>query len=109
YAGDVQARQANVFVGSSDECEADVTLACWVIKGKVPPFVRIDSPTLLIQLASQRPGEDAVSQAPLWLLDGLVEAFGVAPRKAVPPCHGNPAVPVRVDCTAVGAETTGCG
>ncbi|MER6564559.1 acetamidase/formamidase family protein, partial [Streptomyces sp. NPDC001027] len=108
YAGDVQASQATEFVGSADECEADVTLACGVIKGKQPPFVRIESPTHLIQLASQRPWEDAVRQAHLWLLDWLVEDYGVDPRKAITHFNGNPDVQVRVYCTYLGEKTKGC-
>lgn len=107
YAGDVQASQATEFAGTANECAADLTLSCSVIKGKETPFVRIETPTHLIQLASQRPWEDAVRQAYLWMLDWLVEDHGVAPRKAVTHMNGNPEVQVRVYCTSLGEKTKG--
>ena len=73
----------------------------------VTPFVRIETPTHLIQLASRRPFEDAVKQAFLWLLDWLVESYDVAPRKAVTHFNGNPQVQVRVYCTSLGEKTKG--
>lgn len=107
YAGDVQASQSTEFAGSADECEADVTLSCSVIKGRQPPFVRIETPTHLIQIASQRPWEDAVRQAYLWLLDWLVEDYDLDPRKVVTHFNGNPEVQVRVYCTYLGEKTKG--
>lgn len=107
YAGDVQASQATEFAGSADETESEVTLTCSVVKGKQPPFVRIETPTHLIQLASQRPWEDAVRQAHLWLLDWLVEDYGVDPQKAITHFNGNPEVQVRVYCTYLGEKTKG--
>ncbi|WP_429817494.1 acetamidase/formamidase family protein [Ensifer sp. B1-9] len=108
YAGDVQASQATEFAGSANECEAEVTLACSVIKGKQPPFVRIETPTHLIQLASQRPWEDAVRQAHLWLLDWLVEDHGMKPQDVITHFNGNPDVQVRVYCTYLSEKTKGC-
>lgn len=107
YVGDVQASQATEFAGSADETEADVTLSCSVIKGKQPPFVRIETPTHLIQLASQRPWEDAVRQAHLWLLDWLVEDYGVDPKDAITHFNGNGGVQVRVYCTYLSEKTKG--
>lgn len=108
YAGDVQASQATEFAGSADECEAVVTLSCRVIKGRQPPFVRIETPTHLIQLAAQRPWEDAVRQAHLWLLDWLVEDHGMSPRNAITHFNGNSGVQVRVYCTYLSEKTKGC-
>ena len=108
YVADVQASQATEFAGSANECEAEVTLSCSVIKGKQPPFVRIETPTHLVQLAAQRPWEDAVRQAHLWLLDWLVEDHGMDPQEAITHFNGNPGVQVRVYCTYLSEKTKGC-
>ena len=107
YAGDVQGSQATEFAGTANEVEAEVVLSCEVLKGVPTPFVRIETPTHLIQLASYRPFEYAVKQAYLWLLDWLVESYGVSPRKAVTHFNGNPEVRVRVYCTSLGEKTKG--
>lgn len=107
YAGDVQGSQATEFAGTANEVEAEVTLSCSVLKGVHTPFVRIETPTHLIQLASQRPWEDAVRQAYLWLLDWLVDTYKVCPRKAVTHFNGNPLVQVRVYSTSLGEKTKG--
>lgn len=107
YAGDVQGSQATEFAGTANEVEAEVVLSCEVLKRVYTPFVRIESPTHLIQLASHRPWEDAVRQAYLWLLDWLVDSYGVCPRKAVTHFNGNPQVQVRVYCTSLGEKTKG--
>lgn len=107
YAGDVQGSQATEFAGTANEIEAEVVLSCSVLKGKQPPFVRVETPTHLIQLASQRPWEDAVEQAFLWLLDWLVEDHDVDPRVAISHFNADPGVQVRVYCTSVVDKTKG--
>lgn len=107
YAGDVQASQGTEFAGTANEVEAEVVLSCSVTKGKQPPFVRVETPTELIQLGSQRPWEEAVEQAFLWLLDWLVEDYQMDPRVVISHFNADPGVQVRVYCTSVVDKTKG--
>lgn len=107
YAGDVHASQATEFHGTPIETPADITLSCEVIKKKALPFVRVETEDAIIQVASKRPWEEAVSNGYLWLMDWLVEDYGMDPRDVVMHFNGNPDVKVRVYCTSIGGKTQG--
>ncbi|WP_394890494.1 acetamidase/formamidase family protein [Mesorhizobium sp. AaZ16] len=83
YAGDVHASQATEFGGTGDESRAEITLRCDIIPNKTTPFVRVETPTEIIQLNSYRPIEEGFRQAHMWLLDWLVEDFGFTVKDAV--------------------------
>jgi amidase len=97
YVGDVHASMADgEYYGTADESRAEVTLTCTVHKRDPIPWVRIDTPTSIIQLHSARPLEDAVEQAFLWLLDWLIEDYGFSARDAYMNLCINPGVRINV-------------
>jgi acetamidase/formamidase len=83
YAGDVHAGQGDTeFYGTADECRAEVTLSCRVIKDKHIPFVRLEKPDSIVQLYSYRPLEDAVESAIVNLMEWMVTEYGVSEKDA---------------------------
>jgi amidase len=92
YAGDVHASQATEFGGTGDESRAVLTLRCRLQKRSELPFVRVETPEAIIQLNSLRPIDEAIKQANLWMLDWLVEEYGLTPRDATLQLAVNPEV-----------------
>jgi len=92
YVGDVHASQATEFGGSGDESRADVTLSCSVLKNTTIPWIRVETPTEIIQLNCHRPIDDGIRQANLWMLDWLVEDHGMSARDATLQLAVNPDV-----------------
>lgn len=92
YGGDVHGTQASEFGGTGDESRAELTLSCEVIKNKRIPFVRVETPTEIIQLNSYRPIDEGIKQANLWMLDWLVEDYGLTARDATLQLAVNPDV-----------------
>lgn len=83
YAGDVHAGQGDTeFYGTADECRAEVTLSCRVIRDKHVPFVRLEKPDSIVQLYSYRPLEDAVESAIVNLMEWMVTEYGVSEKDA---------------------------
>ncbi|RUX21560.1 hypothetical protein EOA13_36795, partial [Mesorhizobium sp. M7A.F.Ca.US.011.01.1.1] len=66
YGGDLHASQATEFGGTGDESRGEITLKCEVIKNKKTPFVRVETPTEIVQLNSYRPIEEGFKQAHIW-------------------------------------------
>jgi amidase len=92
YVGDVHASQATEFGGSGDESRADVTLSCSVIKNTAIPWIRVETPTDIIQLNCYRPIDEGIRHANLWMLDWLVEEYGMSARDATLQLAVNPDV-----------------
>ncbi|KAA9164386.1 hypothetical protein FPZ12_007265 [Amycolatopsis acidicola] len=107
YAGDVHASQATEFSGTPIETAANIRLKCQVLKAHEVPFVRVETPVELIQIASQRPWDDAVRQAYLWMMDWLVDEHKMPEQDTVLHFNANPGVRVRVYCTSIDAKTRG--
>lgn len=96
YAGDVHATQATEFGATGDESRAEVTLRCEVIPDKAIPFIRVETPTEIVQLNSWRPIEEGLKQANLWMIDWLVEDYGFTVREATLHLAVNPDVRANV-------------
>ena len=95
FAGDVHGSQADTeFYGVADETTGDLTLSCDVVKGKKIPFPRIETPHSIIQMACNRPMEEAVRQAMLWMMEWLVQDFGIDRTEAYMHMSVNPDVRV---------------
>ena len=91
YAGDLHGSQGDSeFYGIADESRGEVTLSCEVIPNKKIPAPRIETPTSIIQLHSFRPLDDAIMQAMRWLIDWMVEDYGVPPVEAYQHMDLNP-------------------
>ncbi len=83
FAGDVHASMGDgEITDAADECAADLTLSCKVIKNKRIPHVRVEREDALIGLFCDKPLESAIKGAILNLLDWLVEDYGVDRREA---------------------------
>lgn len=92
YVGDVHASQATEFGGTGDESRADVTLSCSVIKNATIPWIRVETPTDIVQLNCYRPIDEGIRQANLWMLDWLVDEFEMSARDATLQLAVNPDV-----------------
>ncbi|MCK4419560.1 acetamidase [Candidatus Aerophobetes bacterium Ae_b3a] len=83
YVGDVHGTQGDTeFYGAADETRAEVTLSCNVIKNKVIPFLRLEKKESIVSLYSYRPLEEAVERAIIYLMEWMVEEYGVSEREA---------------------------
>ena len=83
YLGDIHASEGDSeFYGVADESRAEVTVSCDVVRNKVIPAPRIETSTSVIHLHSFRPLDDAIMQASRWLMDWMVQDYGVSPREA---------------------------
>ena len=92
YIGDMHGSQGDSeYYGIADESRGEVTISCEIVSGKKPiPAPRIETPNSIIQLHSFRPLDDAVMQAMLWLIDMMVDDYGVSPRDAYMHMNLNP-------------------
>jgi amidase len=97
YLGDIHASEGDSeFYGVADESRAEVTVSCDVVRNKTIPGPRIETPTSIIQLHSYRPLDDAIMQASRWLMDWMVQDYGVSPRDAYMHMDLNPDLRIHV-------------
>lgn len=84
FVGDVHGSMADgELFGTGVETRADLTLRCQLRAGEPAlPFARVETPTHVVQLCSDRPVEAAIEQAFRWALAWLVEAYDVSARDA---------------------------
>src|SRR6516225_785325 len=83
YLGDVHASQGDTeFTGTAAETMATVRVKLDLIKGKRPPWMRIEKPNSLISVYAFRPLEVAVETATINLMDWLIADFGFTPTDA---------------------------
>jgi acetamidase/formamidase len=83
YLGDVHASQGDTeFTGTAAETTAVVRLKLEIIKGKRPPWMRIEKPDAIIALSASRPLEHAVETAVTHLMDWLIADHGFSPTDA---------------------------
>ena len=67
-----------------------------MIPDKAIPFIRVETPTEIVQLNSWRPIEEGLKQANLWMIDWLVEDYGFTVREATLHLAVNPDVRANV-------------
>lgn len=97
YCGDVHGSQGDSeFYGIADESRAELTISCDIVPDKIIPAPRIETPTSIIQLHSFRPLDDAVQQAFRWLIDWMVEDYGISPLEAYQHMDLNPDVRIHI-------------
>jgi len=83
YLGDVHASQGDTeFTGTAAETMATVRVKLDVIKGKRPPWMRIDKPHSIVSVYASKPLEVAVETATINLMDWLVTEHGFTPTDA---------------------------
>jgi amidase len=83
YLGDVHASQGDTeFTGTAAETTAVVRLHLDLIKGKRPPWMRIDKPDSIVAVYASRPLEVAVETATTHLMDWLISDYGFSPTDA---------------------------
>jgi acetamidase/formamidase len=83
YLGDVHASQGDTeFTGTAAETMATVRVRLDLIKGKRPPWMRIEKPESLISVYAFRPLEVAVETATINLMDWLITDYGFSPTDA---------------------------
>jgi acetamidase/formamidase len=83
YLGDVHASQGDTeFSGTAAETTAVVRLHLDLIKGRRPPWMRIDKPDAIVAVYASRPLEVAVEMATTHLMDWLISDFGFSPTDA---------------------------
>jgi acetamidase/formamidase len=83
YLGDVHASQGDTeFTGTAAETKATVRLKLELVKGKRPPWMRIDKPESIVSVYAYRPLEVAVETATINLMDWLVTEYGFTPTDA---------------------------
>jgi len=83
YLGDVHASQGDTeFTGTAAETMATVRVKLDLIKGKRPPWMRIEKPQSIISIYAFRPLEVAVETATINLMDWLIADDGFTPTDA---------------------------
>lgn len=83
YVGDVHGSQGDTeFYGIANECRAEITLKCEVIKQKRIPFFRLEKPDSIVSVYCYRPLETAIQTAVFYLMEWMVTDYGVGPREA---------------------------
>jgi acetamidase/formamidase len=83
YLGDVHASQGDTeFTGTAAETQATVRLRFEVVKGKRPPWMRIEKPDAIVAIHAAKPLEDAVHTATVFLMEWLIAGFGFTPTDA---------------------------
>ncbi len=83
YLGDVHASQGDTeFTGTAAETTAVVRLHLDLIKGRRPPWMRIEKPESIVAVYASRPLEAAVEGATIYLMDWLISDYGFTPTDA---------------------------
>ncbi len=83
YLGDVHASQGDTeFTGTAAETTATVRVHLDLIKGRRPPWMRIDKPDAIVAVYASRPLEVAVETATTHLIDWLITDYGFTPTDA---------------------------
>ena len=83
YLGDVHASQGDTeFTGTAAETCAVVRLHLELVKGRRPPWMRIEKPDAIVAVYASRPLEVAVETATTHLMDWLITDFGFSPTDA---------------------------
>ena len=83
YLGDVHASQGDTeFTGTAAETTAVVRLRLDIVKGKRPPWMRIEKPDAIVAVHAARPLELAVETATTHLMDWLITDYGFTPTDA---------------------------
>jgi acetamidase/formamidase len=83
YLGDVHASQGDTeFTGTAAETMATVRVNLQLVKGKRPPWMRIEKPNSLISVYAFRPLEVAAETATINLMDWLIADYGFTPTDA---------------------------
>ena len=83
FSGDVHASQGDTeFYGWADECSADVTYSCEVVRGKVINNPRLEKPFSLVSVYSAKPLEEAARRAVLDLMDWMISDYEMSPKEA---------------------------
>jgi acetamidase/formamidase len=83
YLGDVHASQGDTeFTGTAAETMATVRVKLELVKGKRPPWMRIDKPSSIVSVYAFRPLEVAVETATINLMDWLIADYGFTPTDA---------------------------
>jgi acetamidase/formamidase len=97
HVGDVHAGQGDTeFYGTADECRSVVTLSCRVMKNRSIPYIRLEKPESIVCLYCFRPLETAVESAITFLIEWMVDEYGVSPTTAYSFASINPDFRVRV-------------
>lgn len=83
YLGDVHASQGDTeFTGTAAETTATVRLRLGLVKGRRPPWLRIEKPGALVAVSANRPLEAAVEAATVMLMEWLVAEHGLSATEA---------------------------
>lgn len=97
YLGDVHAGQGDTeWSGAADEVMAEVTLSCRAIHGKKIPYARIEKEESIVQLFADKPMEDAVHRAITYLMEWMVDEYGMTPVDAYLLLTVNPSFHVNI-------------
>jgi len=76
YLGDMHASQGDAeWTGTAVETRGELRVSCELIKKKIIPYPRIETPRSIIQLNNGRPLERSISQAWIWMMSRLVDEF----------------------------------
>lgn len=83
FVGDVHGSMADgELFGTGVESRAELTLRCELRQPRTLPFARVETPTHVIQLCSDRPVEAAIEQAFRWVLAWLTADYALSARDA---------------------------
>jgi amidase len=83
YLGDVHASQGDTeFTGTAAETKATVRLRLEIQKGKRIPGMRIEKPGSLVAIHAEKPLDQAVETATIYLMDWLISDHGLSPTDA---------------------------
>jgi amidase len=83
YLGDVHASQGDTeFTGTAAETKATVRLRLELQKGKRIPGMRIEKPGSLVAIHAEKPLDQAVETATIYLMDWLITEYGFSPIDA---------------------------
>jgi amidase len=97
YMGDVHASQGDTeWIGTADEVRAEVTLSCRVLKNVHIPYARIIKDDAIVALCSDKPLEEAVKRAVVYLMEWMIDEYRVSPRDAYIVISANPHFRVHV-------------
>jgi len=97
YLGDVHAGQGDAeWMGTADEVRAEVTLSCRVIKNRSIPYARIVREDAIISICSDKPLEEAIRRATLYLMEWMIDEYRFTPKDAYIVISANPDFRVNV-------------